>query len=161
MKDSDAVMREQLVELLQGKSAHLSFEDAIAGLSAKKRGAKPAGTPHTVWRLVEHMRIAQWDILEFSKDGRHKSPKWPEGYWPDGDAPRDARQWNDTIRQFKADLKEMMRMVKDKKVDLLAPISGGQGQPVFREAMLVADHNSYHIGQIVMLRQVLGEWKDN
>ena len=159
MKDSDAVMREQLVELLKGKSAHLSFDEAIAGLPAKMRGVKPPGTPHTVWRLVEHMRIAQWDILEFSKDGRHKSPKWPDEYWPDGDAPRDARQWNDSVKQFKADLKEMMRMVKDKKVDLLAPIPGGQGQTVFREAMLVADHNAYHIGQIVMLRRVLGEWE--
>jgi hypothetical protein len=154
-------MREQLVELLQGKGAHLSFEDAIAGLPAKMRGVKPPGMPHTIWRLVEHMRIAQWDILQFSKDGRHKSPKWPDGYWPDGDAPRDAKQWNDTVKQFKADLKEMIRMVKDKKVDLLAPIPGGQGQTVFREAMLVADHNSYHIGQIVMLRRTLGVWQDN
>jgi len=161
VKDPDVVMREQLVELLQGKGAHLSFEDAIAGLPAKMRGVKPPGMPHTIWRLVEHMRIAQWDILEFSKDGRHKSPKWPDGYWPDGDAPQNAKQWNDTIKQFKADLKEMIRMVKDNKVDLLAPIPGGQGQTVFREAMLVADHNSYHIGQIVMLRRVLGVWEDN
>src|SRR6476646_9520687 len=138
MADSDAVMREQLIELLQGKGAHLSLNDAIAGLPPKMRGVKPPGTPHTVWRLVEHMRIAQWDILEFSKDGRHKSPKWPDGYWPDSDEPRDAQQWNDTVKQFKADLKEMIQMVKDKKVDLLAPIPGGQGQTVFREAMLVA-----------------------
>jgi len=158
MKDGDKVMREQLVELLQGKSAHLSFDDAIAGLPPKMRGAKPEGMPHTVWRLVEHMRIAQWDILEFSKDGRHKSPKWPDGYWPGGDAPRDAAQWNQTVKQFRADLKEMMRMVKDKKVDLLAPIPGGQGQTVFREAMLVADHNSYHVAQIVMVRRMLGVW---
>ena len=161
MQDPDAVMREQLLELLRGKGAHLSFEEAIAGLPPKMRGVKPAGVPHTVWRLVEHMRIAQWDILQFSKDGRHKSPKWPEGYWPEGDAPRDSRQWNDTVKQFKADLKEMMRMVKDRKVDLLSPISGGQGQTVFREAMLVADHNSYHIGQIVVVRRALGEWEDN
>ena len=161
MNDSDHVMREQLVQLLQGKSAHLSFDDAIAGLPPKMRGVRPASMPHTVWRLVEHMRIAQWDILEFSKDGRHKSPKFPEGYWPEGDAPRDAKQWNDTVKRFKANLKEMMRMVKDKKVDLLAPIPGGQGQTVFREAMLVADHNSYHIGQIVIVRRALGIWKDN
>jgi uncharacterized damage-inducible protein DinB len=152
-------MREQLVELLQGNGAHLSFDDAIAKLPAKMRGVRPEGVPHTVWRLVEHMRIAQWDILEFSKDGRHTSPKWPEGYWPKGDAPRDAKQWNDTVKRFRADLKEMMRMVKDKKVDLVAPIPGGQGQTVFREAMLVADHNSYHIGQIVVVRRVLGVWE--
>ena len=159
MKDGDKVMREQLVELLHGKSAHLSFDDAVAGLPPKMRGAKPEGMPHTVWRLVEHMRIAQRDILEFSKDGRHKSPKWPDGYWPEGDAPRDAGQWNQTVKQVRADLKEMMRMVKDKKVDLLAPIPGGQGQTVFREAMLVADHNSYHVAQIVMVRRMLGVWK--
>ncbi len=159
MKDANAVMREQLAELLQGKSAHLSFDDAIAGLPPKMRGAKPPGIPHSVWRLVEHMRIAQWDILQFSKNGRHKSPKWPEGYWPKGDAPRDAKQWNQTVKQFRADLKAMMRMVKDKKVDLLAPIPGGQGQAVFREAMLVADHNSYHVAQIVMVRRMLGVWE--
>jgi len=159
MKDSDAVMREQLAELLRGKSAHLSFEDAIEGMPAKMRGVRPEGVPHTVWRLVEHMRIAQWDILEFSKDGRHKSPKWPEGYWPESDAPRDAKEWSDAVKQFKADLKKMIRMVEDKNVDLLTPIPGGQGQTVFREAMLVADHNSYHIGQIVIVRRALGVWE--
>ena len=160
MKDPNAVMREQLVELLKGKGAHLSFDEAIAGLPEKMRAVTPPGVPHTVWRLVEHMRIAQWDILQFSKDGRHKSPKWPEGYWPDGDGPRDARQWNKTVKQFNADLKEMMRMVENKKIDLLAPIPGGQGQTVFREAILVADHNSYHIGQIVIVRRMLGVWED-
>ena len=111
MKDPNAVIREQLVELLKGKGAHLSFDEAITGLPAKMRAVKPPGVPHTVWRLVEHMRIAQWDILQFSKDGRHKSPKWPEGYWPDGDGPRDARQWNKTVKQFNADLKEMVFVV--------------------------------------------------
>jgi uncharacterized damage-inducible protein DinB len=158
--NSDGVIREQLVELLRGKGAHLSFDEAIAGLSLKLRGVRPEGVPHSVWRLVEHMRIAQKDILEFSKDGRHKSPKWPERYWPKGDGPADAKQWNESVKAFRADLKEMIRVVKDKKVDLLSPIPGGQGQTVFREAMLVADHNSYHLGQIVVVRRILGAWED-
>lgn len=158
MKDADAVMREQLAEVLAGKSAHLGFDEAIAGLSAKLRGVRPEGSPHTVWRLVEHMRIAQEDILAFSKDGRHKSPKWPEGYWPEGDGPRDAKQWSETVKQFRADLKAMMRMVKDPRVDLLAPIPGGKGQTVLREAVLLVDHNSYHVAQIVMVRRMLEAW---
>jgi uncharacterized damage-inducible protein DinB len=160
MNDSTRVMREQLLELLRGKSAHLDFVHAIAGLPPKLRGAKPPGQPHTLWRLVDHMRIAQRDILDFTKDGQHKSPKWPEGYWPNSDTPRDAKHWNDCVKDFKADLKEMMRIVKDKKTDLLAPIPGGQGQTVFREAMLLADHNSYHLGQIVIVRRLLGAWED-
>jgi len=160
MSGTDGVMREQLLELLRGKGAHLSFDEAVAGLPRKLRGAKPAGQPHTAWRLVEHMRIAQRDILEFSRDGRHKSPKWPEGYWPEGDAPESAAQWNESVKQFKADLKAMQKMVADPTTNLLAPIPHGQGQTVFREAMLVADHNAYHLGQLVIVRRLLGAWKD-
>jgi len=160
MSGTDGVMREQLLELLRGKGAHLSFDEAVAGLPRKLRGAKPAGQPHTAWRLVEHMRIAQRDILEFSRDGRHKSPKWPEGYWPAGDAPESAAQWNESVKQFKADLKAMQKMVADPTTNLLAPIPHGQGQTVFREAMLVADHNAYHLGQLVIVRRLLGAWKD-
>jgi hypothetical protein len=160
VNNADRVMREQLLELLRGKAAHLSFDEAIAGLPAKLRGAKPGGQPHTAWRLVEHLRIAQRDILEFSRDGRHKSPKWPDGYWPEGNAPKNAAEWNDSVKRFRADSKAMQKMVADPRADLLAPIPHGQGQTVFREAMLVADHNSYHLGQLVIVRRLLGAWED-
>jgi|SRR5579871_134036 len=158
--DSDKIMRKQLVELLEGKSAHLDFDRAIANLPPKMRGVRPPNTPHTVWRLVEHMRLAQRDILDFSKDGHHVSPEWPDGYWPESDAPESSKQWTQTVKAFHADLEEMIALVKSKKTDLLAPIEGGKGQTIFREAMLVADHNAYHLGQIVMVRRVLGVWKD-
>ena len=160
MTKSDSILREQLLELLRGGGAHLTFEDAIADLPPDLRGAKRPGQPHTPWRLVEHMRITQWDILEFSKDGRHKSPKWPHEYWPAGDAPPSAKAWDETVKKFKADAKAMQKLVADPKTDLLAPIPHGQGQTIFREAMLVADHTSYHLGQLVIVRRLLGAWHE-
>lgn len=159
-KDPDRVMREQLVELLGGGGAHLTFDDAVADLPAKLRGGKPAGQPHTPWRLVEHMRIAQRDILEFSRNGKHVSPKWPEGYWPEGDGPPSGKAWDETLKHFREDLAAMQDLVADPKTDLLAKIPHGQGQTIFREAMLVADHNAYHLGQLVIVRRLLGAWKE-
>jgi hypothetical protein len=154
------VLRDQTLELLRGGSAHLDFDKAVAGLPAKLRGAKPAGQPHTPWRLVEHLRIAQGDILEFCRNPRHVSPKWPDAYWPDGDAPPDGKAWSQTLRSFRADHKAMQRLIANPAADLLAPIPGGQGQTLLREAMLVADHNAYHLGQLVILRRLLGAWED-
>lgn len=158
--DQDGLMREQLVELVRGGGAHLTFDDAVADLAPELRGAKPAGQPHTPWRLVEHMRIAQWDILEFSRNPRHVSPKWPQEYWPRTDAPPTAAAWDKSLEQFRKDNQAMQDLVLDRSVDLLARIPHGQGQTVFREAMLVADHNAYHLGQLVMVRRSLGAWKE-
>src|SRR5689334_22320697 len=120
--DSQKKLREHLLELLGPGGAHVSFEKAVADLPAKLRGAKPANVPHTPWRLVEHTRIAQEDILKFTQDARHKSPKWPEEYWPKGDAPPDAKAWDRTLRAYKSDRKAMIAIVKDRKNDLLAPL---------------------------------------
>ena len=151
-------LRENLIELLKGGGAHLSFEDAVKDLPANLRGAKINNQPHTAWRLVEHMRIAQWDILEFVRNPKHKSPKWPEGYWPDGDAPPTRDAWTKAIRAFRVDRDALVKIVKNRKTDLLAPIPHGDGQTIAREAMLAADHTSYHVGQLVMLRRALGAW---
>jgi hypothetical protein len=159
-RPADQSLREHLIELLRGGSAHLDFDKAVADLPPKLRGAKPAGQPHTPWRLVEHMRIAQRDILEFSRNPKHKSPKWPDGYWPDGDAPPDAKAWDRAVKAFRADLKSMQDLVADPASDLFAPIPGGDGQTLLREALLVADHNAYHLGQLVIVRRVLGAWED-
>ena len=126
---------------------------------SRLRGVKPPGVPHTAWQLLEHMRIAQSDILEFSRDAKHKSPPWPEGYWPKTEAPPNAASWNNSLRSFRADLKAMAKLVADKKTDLFAKIPHGTGQTILREALLVADHNSYHLGQMVLLRRLLGTWK--
>jgi DinB superfamily len=157
---NDRALREHLLELLGGKSAHLTFDEAVADLPPALRGTRVPGTPHTSWRLVEHLRIAQWDILEFSRNPRHTSPDWPAGYWPPDDAPPDAGAWDRSVAQFRADLKAMRDLVADPATDLFARISHGDGQTILREALLVADHNAYHIGQLVMLRRVLGAWRD-
>jgi hypothetical protein len=158
--DKQASLREQLLELLKAGHGHLDFEHAIAGLPATLYGVKPAGLPHTPWRLVEHMRIAQWDILQFSIDPKHVSPNFPDGYWPAGDAPPDPKAWDRTVARFRHDLQAMMDLVADPNVDLFVPIAHGQGQTILREAMLVADHNSYHLGQLVTVRRLLGAWDE-
>jgi hypothetical protein len=156
--DRDKSLREHVLYLLRGGGAHLNFDAAIADLAAKARGARPPGIPHTPWRLLEHMRIAQRDILEFSRNARHKSPKWPEGYWPDGDAPPNAAAWDRGVAEFRADLEAMCDLVADPGTDLFAPIPHGDGQTILREALLVADHNAYHLGQLVAVRRALGAW---
>lgn len=158
--DQTAKLREHLSYLLKGGGAHLSFDKAIAGLPAELRGAKPPGVPHTPWRLLEHLRIAQWDILEFTRNPRHVSPPWPDGYWPDGDAPADERSWDRSVAAFRADLRAMQDLVADPTTDLFTPLPHGEGQTALREALLVADHNAYHLGQLVMVRRLLGAWQD-
>ncbi|MDB5331009.1 MAG: transporter [Phycisphaerales bacterium] len=158
--DRDRALREHVLELLRGGHAHVEFDRAVGGLPAKLRGAKPPGQPHTPWRLLEHLRIAQRDILDFSRDGSHVSPDWPAGYWPPGDAPPNAKAWDQSVRAFKADSAAMQELVTNPATDLLAPIPGGKGQTVLREALLVADHNAYHLGQLIIIRRLLGAWKD-
>ena len=152
-------LRQHLLDLLRGGNAHLNFEEALAGLPPTLRGERPDGLPYSPWRLLEHMRIAQWDILEFSRNPKHVSPEFPAGYWPESDAPPDDKAWQKSIRQFRADLKAMQDLVEDPAIDLLAPIPHGEGQTILREALLVADHNSYHLGQMVTLRRLLGAWE--
>jgi uncharacterized damage-inducible protein DinB len=156
--DRDQTLREHLLYLLRGGGAHLDFEAAIADLPAELRGAKPTGLPHTPWRLLEHMRIAQWDILEFSRNPKHVSPPWPAGYWPEGDSPPDAAAWDRSVEAFRADLKGMQDLVADPAADLFTPFPHGEGQTLLREALLVADHNAYHLGQLVTVRRLLGAW---
>lgn len=155
------VLREHLLYLLHGGGAHLHFDAAVDGLPVALRGARPAGVPHSPWRLLEHLRIAQWDILEFSRNPRHVSPKFPDGYWPTGDAPPDAGAWDRSVQAFRADLQAMCDLVADEATDLFAPIPHGEGQTVLREALLVADHNAYHLGELVVVRRALGAWADS
>ncbi len=156
--DRDQSLREQLLYLLGGGGAHLDFEVAIADLPAELRGVRPPGVPHTPWRLLEHLRLAQWDILEFSRNPKHVSPKFPKGYWPESDAPPDADAWDRSVAAFRADLKAMQDLVADPATDLFAPVPHGDGQTILREALLVADHNAYHLGQLVVVRRALGAW---
>jgi hypothetical protein len=157
---TDWRLREHVLYLLRGGGAHLDFDAAVADLPTHFRGARPAGMPHTPWRLVEHMRIAQWDILEFCRIAQHQSPEFPVGYWPAGDAPPTDAAWDESLGRFRADRQAMEDLVADAQVDLCAPIPHGDGQTVLREALLVADHTAYHLGQLVVVRRALGAWWD-
>jgi hypothetical protein len=159
--DQLSALRDHVLYLLRGGGAHVSFDDAIADLPVHLRGAKPAGVPHSPWRLLEHMRIAQWDILEFSRNPRHVSPKFPDGYWPTGDAPPDDNAWDRSVASFHSDLKAMQDLVADPATDLFAKIPHGDGQTILREALLVADHNAYHLGQLLVVRRALGAWTND
>ncbi len=159
-KSADKALRQHLLELLGGGGAHAKFDDAIRDIPEKLRGKKPNGLPHSAWMLLEHLRIAQWDILEFSRNSKYESPKWPEGYWPRSEAPPDDKAWDRSIRKFRKDLKSMFELVANPKTDLYARIPWGSGQTILREALLVADHNAYHVAQIVDVRRLLGAWKD-
>ena len=158
---NDNALRGHVLYLLGGEGAHLNFDRAIAGLPVRLRGRKPAGAPHTPWQLVEHMRIAQWDILEFSRKSKHVSPDSMEGYWPPSEAPPNNRAWEKSVAAFRADLKAMERLVKNPATNLLAPIPHGEGQTILRESLLVADHNAYHLGQLVLVRRLLGAWREH
>jgi hypothetical protein len=153
-------LREHVLYLLRGGGAHLNFDAAIADLPVNLRGAKPDPVPHTPWRLLEHMRIAQWDILEFSRNPQHVSPPFPEGYWPAGDSPPDTGAWGKSVAAFRSDLHTLQDLVANPGTDLFAPIPHGTGQTILREALLVADHNAYHLGQMVVVRRLLGAWQD-
>lgn len=157
---SDQALREHLLYLLSGGGAHLNFDQAIDGLPGGLRGARVNDVPHTAWRLLEHLRICQWDILEFSRNSEHVSPDFPDGYWPGADAPPDAASWDRSVAAFRADLKAMIDLVSCPDTDLFAPIPHGEGQTILREALLIADHNAYHLGQMVFLRRCLGAWTD-
>ena len=158
-KNHEASLRKHLVDLLAGGNAHAKFEDAVKGLPPKLRGAKPAKFPHSPWMLLEHLRLGQWDILEFSRDPKHVSPNWPSGYWPKTGTPPNAAAWNKSVAQFRRDLKALQKLVANPKTDLFARIPWGNGQTILREVLLVADHNAYHIAQLVDVRRMLGSWK--
>jgi hypothetical protein len=153
---SDHPLRDHLLYLLKGGGAHTTFDAAMGDWPVQLAGVKVANFPHTAWMLLEHMRLAQWDILEFSRNSKHVSPAWPEGYWPASEAPSDEKAWTASVAAFKKDLRTMERFVAKRKVDLYARIPWGDGQTILREALLVADHNAYHLGQLVMLRKSIG-----
>lgn len=149
-------LRSQLVDAMRGHQAHIDFDSAVADFPVEARAQKPGNAPHTAWQLLEHMRIAQHDILEFSRNPNHKSPKWPDDYWPKSDAPIDPDAWEQAVSQFQSDARDMNRLVQDLQNDPFKPIQGGDGQTLLREALLVAAHNSYHLGQLVFLKKMIG-----
>jgi len=156
--DRDAALRRHLLELLTGGHAHATFDAAVKNLPPALRGKRPQGAEHSPWEILEHLRIAQWDILDFSRNPDYQHLAWPEGYWPKTAAPPDDKAWDKSVRAFRRDLKAMSDLVTDTSTDLYARIPHGNGQTILREALLVADHNAYHLGELVLVRRLVGAW---
>ncbi|MFZ0395784.1 MAG: DinB family protein [Terracidiphilus sp.] len=156
--DTQAALRQQLIDNLKAGNAHTEFAEAIKDFPAELRGKRPKGSPHSPWELLEHMRIAQWDILEFSRDPNHVSPSFPDGYWPPQPEPPEVKAWDRSVSRFSTDLRSLCALIADDTTDLFARIPHGSGQTILREALVAADHNSYHLGQLLLLRRILGAW---
>ena len=159
MKNEEA-LRQQLANMLDWGEAHVDFEKALSHMPFKQQGRVPPGLPHSAWQLLEHMRIALWDILEFTRGSQHTSPKWPDGYWPATVAPPDDKAWKRSVDSFLGDLEGMRRLITDPASDLFQPLAHGTGQTLLREALLAADHNAYHLGQLVLVRKALAAWPE-
>ncbi len=158
--DSEKALRAQLVKMLNEAQAHAAFKQVFDGVPPALRGEVPKGVPHSLWQLLEHLRLAQWDILDFSRNPKYKELKFPDDYWPKSAQPPSEAAWDKSIWDFEKDLGEMSKLVEDSKTDLFAKIPHGDGQTILREALMLADHNAYHLGQAVLVRRLLGNWKD-
>lgn len=150
---------DSLKKFLRGGFAHATFEDAVKDLPAASRGIVPDGLPYSVWQLVEHIRIDQWDILDFSRNPEYVGVEWPKDYWPKETAPKDDEEWEKSLRKIKEDLEAFIALLEDPNVDMYKPFPWGKGQTLLREAVLMIDHTSYHIGQLIVVRRLIGEWK--
>jgi DinB superfamily len=156
MKDKS--LREDLISLLSGENAHATFDSAVKNLPAALRGKRPPGTPHSPWELLEHLRIAQWDIIEYALNPKHVSPEFPAGYWPKSPAPPDEKAWEKSVASFHKDQKKLVAAIENQATDVPAPIPHAKKQSLLNKTLLVADHNSYHIGQLILVRRLLGAW---
>jgi len=152
---SDQALREHILYLLRGGGAHLSFEDFIKDFPTELAGKAVPGLPYTAWQVLEHLRLAQWDILEFSRDPNHISPEFPKGYWPDPDQPGTPELWQETVEKFRSDLKKMEELVANDSSQLYVKIPHGTGQTLLREALLIADHNAYHLGALAVISRLV------
>ena len=156
---SDDSLLKHLMELLDGGHAHATFDAVIKGIPAQKRGVRPRGCPHSPWELLEHIRLAQDDILRFSRDPGYVAPKWPEGYWPPSKAPKSEGEWRKSVKAVRENLAEFKQLLEKNREELDKPFPWGQGQTLLREALLIADHNTYHLGQLLLVRRLLGIWE--
>jgi hypothetical protein len=155
--NDDSAVRDQLLQLLRGGNAHAKFDDVVKDFPLDRIGVRPEGLPYSAWELLEHLRIAQFDILEFSRSADYKSPAWPAGYWPKSPAPEKQAKWKESCDAVRRDLAAFEALITDPAQKLHEPFPWG-GQTLFREALLIADHNAYHVGQLVLVRRLLGAW---
>jgi hypothetical protein len=156
--ESEEILRKHLVDLLRGGNAHMPFEAAVADFPLQSMNTLPPNVPYSPWRLLEHLRISQWDILDFIRNPQYVWRKWPDDYWPANTARASQAQWNETIAGFQADLKSLDDLVADPVTRLTEEIPHAPGYTILREILVVCDHNAYHIGEFAILRQVMGTW---
>lgn len=156
--NQDSIVRKQLLALLHGGNAHMDFQAAVADFPLDRINEVPPNVPYSPWQLLEHIRIAQWDILEFIRDANHKSPEWPLGYWPNPGSTADDKMWTETIEAIESDLQDLIALLDDPQTDLYSDLTHAEGYTILREILLVADHNAYHIGEFTILRQVMETW---
>jgi hypothetical protein len=159
LSQTEKALLDNLTNLIEEENAHASLDKALKDIPFKLLGEKKEGLPYSIWQLAEHIRIAQWDIMEFSKSDKHISPKWPDEYWPKETAPASEKEWKNCIQQIKSDRKEFINLLNKSGDDLYKPFEHGDGQSLLKEALVLADHNSYHTGEIIMLRRLLNAWK--
>ena len=157
--EQTGALRSHLIKLLDWGDAHVDFDSAVEGIPAELRGERPRGLPYSPWQLLEHMRLAQRDILDFCRDPDYTQPKWPDDYWPRTDDPPSTEEWEESVAAFRADRQALQDLIADPALDLFGQVPRGQGQTYLREALLVADHNAYHLGELVAVRRLLGAWK--
>lgn len=157
---NDKTLREDLVSLLTENNAHASFDDTVKNMPADKQGKRPEGCPHSPWELLEHLRIAQRDIVEYALNPKHESPEFPSGYWPKSPEPPDEKAWEKSVAAFRKDLKKLVAAIEKPSTDLLAPIPHTKKQSLLNKTLLVADHNAYHVGQLIIVRRLLGAWRE-
>ena len=155
---SEKTLRSLLLEQLEGRNAHVGFNQAVQGLTFKQSGIRVEGIPHTIWELIEHIRIGQEDILEFCKNPDYNALDWPDDYWPERSKPESQEEFEKSVQAVQDGMAEMRELIRDPQTNLQHPFPHGDGQTLFREAMLIVDHNAYHIGQIVLIRRLLGSW---
>jgi DinB superfamily len=158
-KEEEKSLRDYLRKLPVWHEAHADLKSAVSNIPPKCQGKRPKGAPHSPWELLEHMRLASWDILEFSRNPKHVSPPWPSGYWPESANPPNDAAWDESVESLRKALTAMGKLVADPKTDLFARLPHGSGQTILREAVLLADHNAYHVGQLVLVRRLLGCWE--
>lgn len=156
---NDKLLRKELISYVEHPHTHMTFADAVKNFPEKLMNEKPHGLPYTFWQLLEHIRISQIDMIDFLQNANYKELSWPKDYWPDGDQKATAKMWNDAVKQYEKDIEKLKKIIEDPKTDLHAPIPHGQGQTIFREVLQIIDHASYHMGQFIVMRRLIGEWK--
>jgi uncharacterized damage-inducible protein DinB len=157
--NNDQALRKALIDYLEHPHTHAPFMDAVKNFPEKLMNEKPNNLPYSFWQLLEHIRISQFDMIDFMHNPDYKEMEWPKDYWPTDSQKATAKMWNESVKKYEKDIETLKKIIEDPKLDMLAPIPHGQGQTILREVLQIIDHASYHIGEFIVMRRLTGEWK--